>query len=192
MNNKESLTFTSHICCQLKSALQRLRGQQGITQSKLYLSTAMASSTDRASTAPFSGIIMFTFSSSGVSRWLFSVGNNHLKHEKVVSWWNKIHFWVSATAFWFYLDNPIFTFRLELRLLLLLIQKRLLDLGPGHFSSTWILLWFAFNRGELFIQKALVFFFPLQEFHPLLLLVILEKQNDVIFLQAKNIGSDII
>ena len=48
-----------------------------------YLSTAIASSIVLASTVPSSGIILFTFSSSGESRWLFSVGKNfNLEYDK--------------------------------------------------------------------------------------------------------------
>lgn len=41
-----------------------------------YLSIAMASSIVLASTVPSSGTILFTFSSSGISRWLSFVGGN--------------------------------------------------------------------------------------------------------------------
>lgn len=47
-----------------------------------YLSTAMASSIVLASTVPSSGIILFTFSSSGTSRWLFSVQKFNFKEDK--------------------------------------------------------------------------------------------------------------
>lgn len=59
-------------------------------------------------------------------------------------------------------------------LLLLLVLKRLLDLGTSHFSSS-LLLGLAFQSGSLLIQKSLVFLFPLKEFQSLLLLVILQR-----------------
>lgn len=53
------------------------------------LSTAIASSIVLASMVPSSGMILFTFSSSGTSRWLLSIGVNINKVE-TESWWNNI------------------------------------------------------------------------------------------------------
>lgn len=57
-----------------------------------YLSIAMASSIVLASTVPSSGTILFTFSSSGISRWLSFVGGNFV--------WNKVVTW-QTNFYWF-------------------------------------------------------------------------------------------
>lgn len=79
-----------------------------------YLSIAMASSIVLASTVPSSGTILFTFSSSGISRWLSFVGGNFV--------WNKVVTWQTN----FYWHNFILT--------------SMLCLQPELYLSAWFSL----------------------------------------------------
>lgn len=85
------------------------------------------------------------------------------------------------------------TFRIELvlLLLLLLIAKRLLDLCTSHFPTrSSALLGPAFQSSILLIEKSLIFLFPLKEFQPLFLLVILQHQKK--YLREKTHCSSVL